>query len=514
MSWMHELQYPLKRRRCDALQSSNKMRLLNTTTLKLTKFFDNNIPEYAILSHTWEKGEVSFQDWESGRGTEKEGYLKIMGACKQALLDKLEYVWIDTCCIDKSSSAELSEAINSMYRWYKGSTICYTYLVDVPDGTEPSTANEFARSRIHGRGWTLQELIASEYVVFYSRGWQKLGTKFTLLKELETITGIHAGVLSGNSVLSHRSIAERMSWAAHRKTTRTEDMAYCLMGVFEVNMPLLYGEGEKAFIRLQEEIMRTIDDDSIFAWIDNRNEFRQGVGVLAPSPAYFAQSGDIFPINSRYSNGHTLTSQGVRMEVPLIPTETSLYLVPLRCGRRGSRGPLGILVAPLVYRYIRMCAHKHVSSLEHSRQSEETIVPARTVHFVATGRLLNTLGRGAQAVGVLYRFKIDFPPRVFNLAKMLPSGSYSEHRTGSITVELRDQMFGPAAVMDFLISPDVGVVHATHSLLRVIVGVNCNFGVTVRLHVLRSLEAGEPLEALGKAWELAARDAQNQGESA
>jgi hypothetical protein len=124
------------------------MRLLNTSSLELEEFWDNDIPLYAILSHTWEKDEVSFQDIQGGTAKNKAGYAKILASCNQATRSRLEYIWIDTCCIDKSSSAELTEAINSMYRWYKNAYVCGEYLSDVSvlqDGKVDSSA--FAKSR-------------------------------------------------------------------------------------------------------------------------------------------------------------------------------------------------------------------------------------------------------------------------------------------------------------------------------------------------------------------------------
>jgi hypothetical protein len=115
------------------------------------------------------------------------------------------------------------------------------------------------------RGWTLQELIAPTVLVFLNREWQKIGTKSALASEITGVTGIPIHILRGGDVHS-ASIAQRMSWASKRKTTRTEDLAYCLMGIFDVNMPMLYGEDVKAFARLQEEIMKTSDDHTIFAW--------------------------------------------------------------------------------------------------------------------------------------------------------------------------------------------------------------------------------------------------------
>ncbi|KAF8854996.1 HET-domain-containing protein, partial [Acephala macrosclerotiorum] len=238
------------------------MRLLNTKTHTLHTFFGKAIPKYAILSHRWEDEEVLFQDLESGRGRKMPGYAKIRGCCARASRENFEYAWIDTCCIDKSSSAELSEAINSMFQWYKDSQVCYVYLSDVDGrGNEEQVLSEFAKSVWFDRGWTLQELLAPNNVVFYDRSWRYVGTKNTLEQPIAEITGIQRLFSYGNAC-----IAEKMSWASRRETTRIEDEAYCLMGLFGVNMPLLYGEGAKAFKRLQQEIIKSSDDESIFTW--------------------------------------------------------------------------------------------------------------------------------------------------------------------------------------------------------------------------------------------------------
>ncbi|CAH0021202.1 unnamed protein product [Clonostachys rhizophaga] len=255
------------------------MRLLNTTSLEV-KEFNNPIPSYGILSHTWEEDEVLFQDVMNGVCELKKGYQKIVGFCRKAKECDLEWVWIDTLCIDKSSSAELSEAINSMYKWYKASTVCFAYLSDVrmKDEAEsgsvsasgaankPFTFSEASRSRWFTRGWTLQELIAPKYVEFYTHSWEEIGTKSSMVGMLAKRTGIPEDVLRGGSPLVH-NVAERMSWASKRQTTREEDMAYCLLGLFGINMPLLYGEGVKAFYRLQEQILRQQEDYTMFTWI-------------------------------------------------------------------------------------------------------------------------------------------------------------------------------------------------------------------------------------------------------
>ncbi|KAF4415363.1 HET-domain-containing protein [Fusarium austroafricanum] len=231
--------------------------------IHLTKdYLGDDIPPYAILSHTWGSDEVTLKDLMDGSGKGKLGYEKIQFCGRQALRDGLQYFWVDTCCIDKSSSAELQEAINSMYRWYKDAVKCYVYLADVSK-TEAIPDNELARlkwkaafsySRWFTRGWTLQELIAPRSVEFFSKEGTKLGNKKSLEDEICEITELPFHALRGRP-LSNFSVSQRLSWAKKRNTTRAEDKAYSLLGIFDIHMPLLYGEGtEKAFRRLKEEI--------------------------------------------------------------------------------------------------------------------------------------------------------------------------------------------------------------------------------------------------------------------
>ncbi|KAL0253343.1 hypothetical protein SLS55_010319 [Diplodia seriata] len=235
----------------------------------------------------------------------------------EAVNDRLNYVWIDTCCIEKSSSAELSEAINSMFAWYSGADVCYAYLFDVPDHSGTDATGPLGRSQWFRRGWTLQELIAPQKMTFYSEGWVEIGPKLTLRNVLASITGINADVLAGTKPVMSCSIAMRMSWAAKRKTTRKEDEAYSLMGLFDINMPMLYGEGGKAFIRLQEEIMKNTEDESIFAWIDKDATDDATHGLIARSPAYFADSSGIKPYNSDgLRQVFTKTNRGMHVTLP------------------------------------------------------------------------------------------------------------------------------------------------------------------------------------------------------
>lgn len=309
------------------------MRLLNSSNLQLQDFPANKIPDYAILSHTWGDYEVSFADIEKGSAEGKAGYRKIRRSCWQPVAQRLGYIWIDTCCIDKSSSAELSEAINSMHSWYKGARRCYAYLADVPAtlGTEIKKA-AFANSRWFKRGWTLQELIGPSDLMFFSREWIEIGTESILCEEIAAIIGISVNILTGKASLESASIAKRMSWASHRCTTRKEDVAYCLMGLFDVNMPLLYGEGERAFIRLQEEIIKHSDDQSLFAWTDPAAAADHQCGLLASSPAHFATSGDIVPYSEWGSSApFSISNKDLRIELPLSPYGEDLYVAALHC---------------------------------------------------------------------------------------------------------------------------------------------------------------------------------------
>ncbi|OGM44075.1 hypothetical protein ABOM_007290 [Aspergillus bombycis] len=325
------------------------MRLIHTSTFRQEEFYGSEIPPYAILSHTWGEHEVTFQqyrDIEYARSL--SAFHKIYHTCRLAALRNLDWAWIDTCCIDKSSSAELSESINSMYTWYQRAAVCFAYLFDLPAGvaTDHGNSNDvFGKCRWFTRGWTLQELIAPRSVIFYNSEWTVYGTKDELAERISAIMNIDVGVLRGKR-LDHFSIAQRMSWAAHRQTKRVEDIAYCLMGIFGVNMPLLYGEGENAFIRLQEEIMQDSDDSSLLAWRAREGgaddtpslhvlpDGSQVRGPFASSPAEFADSGNITyrPSLEMGYAPYTMTNKGLYIKRPCIRTEQGEILF-LGCGK-------------------------------------------------------------------------------------------------------------------------------------------------------------------------------------
>jgi hypothetical protein len=211
-----------------------------------------DIPPYAILSHTWGEQEVVFDDLKDIENVEdidaqsKEGYRKIRFCAEQAERDGLNHFWVDTCCIDKANNTELSKAINSMFRWYQSAKRCYVFLSDVENHTlEGNGESVFRQSRWFNRGWTLQELLAPHYVEFFSKDGARLGDKHSLKHLIHEVTGIPIEALLGSD-LSEFDVAQRFSWAANRQTTEEEDEAYCLFGIFGVHLPLIYGEAQSS----------------------------------------------------------------------------------------------------------------------------------------------------------------------------------------------------------------------------------------------------------------------------
>jgi len=310
------------------------MRLINVETFKLEEFFGEVVPPYAILSHTWgdDEEEVTFRDIER-RSIEKAGNwpIKFDGCCKQAKEDGLKYVWIDTCCIDKTNSVELSEAINSMFQWYQKAFICYAYLSDVPTrDNSRDPGSKFFSSRWFQRGWTLQELLAPKQLRFYNLAWTFLGTKNEMSAMIQKITGIPRPFLLGLAALHEASVAQRMSWAARRVTKRKEDIAYCLLGIFGIMMPMIYGEGDQAFNRLQQEIMKDTRDDSILAWAlnpaeslpSNSTDVVSG-GVLATAPSDFENCGHIVSREQYTTPANIFDISGGRLGVHLSLYTTS-----------------------------------------------------------------------------------------------------------------------------------------------------------------------------------------------
>lgn len=359
------------------------MRLLNTGTLRIVHFPNPDTrPPYAILSHVWQGDEASYHEIQAlstHPNPLSAAPEKVRRFCAFTRAEGFEWAWLDACCIDKTSSSELSEALNSMFHWYQDAVVCYAYLHDVPDRFDATSATlddddlqqSFVDSAYFTRGWTLQELLAPRLLFFVSHDWTVIGTKHSWAPTIHRATGVDLEVLTLFRPLHKVSLARRMSWAARRCTTRPEDRAYSLMGIFGVNMVTLYGEGaEKAFYRLQEEILKQcIPDQSLFAWgaldlydVISIQTFRphpddtfvqEPIGdttnagrLLAPSPDCFACAEDMVPVSqarfAEFLGTHLpphsvethITGFGIRVTLPLIPIPDHpdiVFLAVLSC---------------------------------------------------------------------------------------------------------------------------------------------------------------------------------------
>ncbi|OQV09933.1 hypothetical protein CLAIMM_14006 [Cladophialophora immunda] len=344
------------------------MRLLNTKTHLIEKFDDpSDAPRsgYAILSHTWilkpdkelELDEIRSAPTDAAKASLVKGHPKTRETCKlaQAQTPVLSHVWIDTICIDQNSSSDKSEAINAMYRYYQDAKMCFTHLFDVdgrgmaltdPDPRKPDTDDmkavrkEFSEARWFKRGWTLQELLAPPQLFFYDKNWKLLGSRSSLCNTIAGITRIELRVLQDAQLMWDCSIAQRMSWAAGRKTRRPEDKAYSLMGIFGVNMPMIYGEGDRAFIRLQEEIIKVSDDHSLFAWSMSRDP--NNSALLARSPDPFEGCTNITRQLLHTGNyPYSVTNRGISMQLSLAPFIPDVFIAPINCIRQPKQPPSG-----------------------------------------------------------------------------------------------------------------------------------------------------------------------------
>lgn len=333
---------------------------------------------YAILSHRWHEdpncevlfgdiaeidasvtGSVKNSQYAGADLHTKVSFNKLQGAAQRALADGYSYIWVDTCCIDKNSSAELSEAINSMFKWYGTSGICYVYLADCTVSNLATKQGEvqFRDSQWWKRGWTLQELLAPRDLIFFTSTWAEIGRRddLNLTTRISELSGIDINVVNGTIPLQSISVAQRMSWAATRVTSRVEDIAYSLMGIFQVNMPLLYGEGEKAFLRLQQEIMNDSDDETIFAWVDTKFSSQNGgetdhvlSGLLATHPSAFSSSRCITEEHATETSvPFAMTNSGLSITLPLEDLGKGIYIAWLRCIRSDTNLRIGIYLKKL-----------------------------------------------------------------------------------------------------------------------------------------------------------------------
>ncbi|KAL4075346.1 heterokaryon incompatibility protein-domain-containing protein [Scleroderma yunnanense] len=379
------------------------------------EFRDDEATDYAILSHRWIGKEVDYKEIiklarmnksDQKAVRDRDGYKKVLSSCERAKRDGYSWLWVDTCCIDKRSSAELSEAINSMYRWYANAKICYAYLHDVSGISFPTADDDEKYPNSNGwpewfsRGWTLQEMIAPSNVQFFNKGWHPISDKRTLASTLSKITQVPRHVLRDGLSSNRPCVAQIMSWGARRKTTRVEDKAYSLLGLLDVNMPMLYGEGKKAFRRLQLEVIRMSNDQSIFAWRRSKNE-RSG-SILADDPSFFedcngmelldrnefiqelkqhVQEVDLPSIDEDQFGVFPITNRGIQIWMPLRPLHgsNSVFEAWLPC-RVPLYPPVIITLALWNSNYYRYHTLEGASAMSRTLQFRQIYLRYQDIH--------------------------------------------------------------------------------------------------------------------------------------
>ncbi|KLU89729.1 hypothetical protein MAPG_08698 [Magnaporthiopsis poae ATCC 64411] len=445
------------------------MWLINVQDYSLLEVNGPDDYPYAILSHTWDAaGEISFHDMtDLNVARAKGGWPKVIQTCALARGHGIAYAWIDTCSINKSNSAELTEAINSMFQWYKKASRCYAYLSDLPASPNGDPTSQRARDQLRAdlgrcrwfsRGWTLQELIAPKVVEFYDSGWGYRGTKADLRYEITRITDVDVSVLSNSEELLTVPVARKMSWAAKRVTTRLEDTAYCLLGIFGVNMPLIYGEGAKAFIRLQEVIAQSTNDLSLFAWSEDEEKpsLPSYYGVLARSPQQFASCRRLELIADPLRHDtqfFTITNRGVEFQTSLkMDYANGDYLMHLYCRdaavqlSKGRSSMIAIRLVKTSSGFARHCAGRisvddddtTISSANGASRSWDPFMRPVHVPEVITRAESVHLGRRFNEA---FRFGVDAPPGVtWEMATHNPSLP----RAGRDPASLRPSYWDPA----------------------------------------------------------------------
>jgi hypothetical protein len=401
------------------------MRLLDIHSYKLQTFYGDKIPPYAILSHTWlqDHEEVTFAHLHQSLDSWNHlpGARKLKLTCKQAAAHGISWAWIDTCCIDKTNNSELSEAINSMFKWYQRAAICYAFLTDIDLGRQ----DDMLHSRWWTRAWTLQELLAPKDVLFFDTNWRCIGTKAGEAKKISYATNIDMETLTESAAMYTRSVAQRMSWAACRQATREEDIAYSLLGIFQINMTMQYGEGDEAFVRLQKEIMHTSEDLSLFAWgvvpetlgtvfgatdrdtvTPSATDFESGDhvsrhGLFASHPSSFTNCGEVEFIHRHNGNAYIEEQHGsITLHAPMIssvsqrdysdvvgflPAMYWIAILPCRL-RSKPRTFLGLLLL-LSPAYYRSALHKRDTRQLRSMRSASRL-PSLVATFLVNNNAL------------------------------------------------------------------------------------------------------------------------------
>ncbi|KAG2043149.1 heterokaryon incompatibility protein-domain-containing protein [Suillus americanus] len=288
----------------------------------------SRLVKYAILSHRWlDSGEPTYEEMKAGTLAAGPGYEKLKNFCREARQYKVDFAWSDTCCIDKSSSTELDESIRSMFRWYRNSEICIVHLA------KSTTIKDILLDEWTERGWTLQELLAPFYIKFFNKYWKPMTNDSNdkrkeatteILQTLEKATGIPRDEIYWQFNPGPSKVDERMTWAARRKTTRVEDVAYSLMGIFDVSLQIAYGEGgDRAFCRLIEAIMQA-GNPSVLNWKGAAAKHHTS-DAIPRSPRSFLDRREL-KLASGGRLEMTMTGLGLRMQLVMLPLSLPLAM--------------------------------------------------------------------------------------------------------------------------------------------------------------------------------------------
>ncbi|KAG1908047.1 uncharacterized protein F5891DRAFT_1169157 [Suillus fuscotomentosus] len=234
-----------------------------------------------LLSHRWEETEALLHHIQDKNVRELKGLggiAKLQSFCQIARDAGYFWAWMDTCCIDKSNNVELQESVNSMFVWYRHSALTIVYLSDVPPSSQPGA---LARSVWNERGWTFQEFVAPKVVRFYQKDWSLYlddrspnhKESPAIMEELESATGIDPQALI-SFCPGMRDTREKLQWASKRVTTVQEDIAYSLFGIFDIHLPVIYGERKQSALgRLLQEIVSRSGDITSLDWVGQSSEF-------------------------------------------------------------------------------------------------------------------------------------------------------------------------------------------------------------------------------------------------
>lgn len=283
--------------------------------------FINDKIKWVIFSHRWGEAEPVYEEVKENKLSDKPGHKKLRNFCEVAHGEHhAEFVWSDTCCINKKDSTEYARSIRSMYRWYANAPLCVAYLV----GT--INISDLERDVWFTRGWTLQELLAPKKLKFYNKNWHPLTNIGNDKESPEIAAQIERATTISPDDLRHFSpadrltqkyeISKRMRWAALRETTVAEDRAYSLMGIFSVSLYIDPGEGqERALWRLMEQILQFSNSPEVLNWAGNpARETSLSSSAFPSRVACFSGSNDAGTIH-RYDEELSMTPRGLRVDL-------------------------------------------------------------------------------------------------------------------------------------------------------------------------------------------------------